>query len=67
MQPTLHFQKKLAIEIKIASFFYKMYCGLHFQFRRAHYYSWKSIQIELIDTFQIKRNIKKYTGLNDFF
>jgi hypothetical protein len=34
MQPALHFRKKLAIEIKISSFFRKMYCGLHFQFRR---------------------------------
>jgi hypothetical protein len=36
-----HFRKKLDILISIASFFgnSKMYCGLHFLFRRAHYYS----------------------------
>jgi hypothetical protein len=36
-----HFRKKLDILISIASFFgnSKMYCGLHFFFRRAHYYS----------------------------
>jgi hypothetical protein len=36
MQPTLHFRKKPAIEIKYTAFS-KTYCGLHFQFRRAHY------------------------------
>jgi hypothetical protein len=36
-----HFRKKLDILISIASFFEnsKMYCGLHFLFRRAHYHS----------------------------
>jgi hypothetical protein len=35
MQPTKHFEKKLDILISISSFL-EMYCGLHFQFRRAH-------------------------------
>jgi hypothetical protein len=30
MQPTIHLERQAGI---------KMYCGLHFQFRRAHYYS----------------------------
>jgi hypothetical protein len=36
-----HFRKKLDILISIASFFgnSKLYCGLHFLFRRAHYNS----------------------------
>jgi hypothetical protein len=42
-----HFRKKLDILISVTSFFgnSKMYCGLHFLFRRAHYYSWNTLYI----------------------
>jgi hypothetical protein len=34
IQPTIHFQRKDGYFISL-----EMYCGLHFQFRRAHYHS----------------------------